>query len=172
MKLAMCTKTHTLHLNAYHKYIRSQVPLRDKASQGRKWRAFAFSGREITCPSQRGYKSCTNRSATVTRSSDTMSRVKLYKLQPGRICKKILTECGQCGSARMFGGCWALGAMIIWQDSREWTGGDATLVFDAKTCKAIKCNKEGMYVDLDAMLLFTLWPFMYVKLTRLSLQPC
>lgn len=33
---------------------------------------------------QRGEQSCTNRSATVTRSSDTMSRVKLCKLPPGR----------------------------------------------------------------------------------------
>lgn len=65
-----------------------------------------------------------------------------------------------------------LGAMIIWQDGREWTGGDATLLFDAKTCKITKCNKEGMYVDLDAMLLFTLWPSMHVKSIRRSLRPC
>lgn len=40
--------------------------------------------REIKCPSLGACESCTNRSATVARSSDTMSWLRLYKLQPGK----------------------------------------------------------------------------------------
>lgn len=43
--------------------------------------------RGYTCPSQRGYESCTNRSATVPRSSDTMRRLRRYKLQPGKAAR-------------------------------------------------------------------------------------
>lgn len=85
---------------------------------------------------------CTNRSATVTRSSDTMSRAKLYKLQPGRICKKILTERGQCGSARMFAGLLSfVGLRSSGRTVGEWRGCPSVT-----WCQILQSdNKEGMY---------------------------
>lgn len=79
----------------------------------------------ITCPSQRGYKSCTNRSATITRSSDTMSRLKLRKLQPGKTAGRYWWRADNAAVPTWWGGCWASGE---WSSGRTvGCGGDARL---------------------------------------------